>query len=357
VGFLQVQTRDQGETSDPLHVPREEFTIARVKEEIFSHSYIGAMFVNRQGGTYTAYNRGAGVDSEIYITDNWLVQAFLMGTATPGVRSSYLSGRVDSRFENARYRLIGVYEDIGTHFNPEIGFVERTGIRQYFGQAAYTPQPRFIPGVRSMEFETQLEYYADRTGHLSTRQTELTWNTTFNNSSNLFFRPVEDHTEVLSEPFEISDGIVIPSGSYRFNRPILGYTSDASKKISFEIDEQWGKFFGGYLSESNVALVFRPNEHFVLDVADGINRVTLPEGDFTTNLVLAHASVNLSRKLLTSTFAQVNSEGQITGVNVRFRYNYRPNSDFYIIYNQTTGRGLEAAQYSLQFKLTYDFTF
>ena len=42
-------------------------------------------------------------------------------------------------------------------------------------------------------------------------------------------------------------------------------------------------------------------------------------------------------------------------LNVRLRYNYRPNSDFFIIYNQTTGRGLERPSYQLQFKLTYDW--
>jgi hypothetical protein len=41
----------------------------------------------------------------------------------------------------------------------------------------------------------------------------------------------------------------------------------------------------------------------------------------------------------------------------RPRYIYRPNSDLYVIYNQTTGRVLEALSYSLQVKLTYDFTF
>src|SRR4030095_10733353 len=37
--------------------------------------------------------------------------------------------------------------------------------------------------------------------------------------------------------------------------------------------------------------------------------------------------------------------------------NLRPNSDFFVIYNQSTGVGLERPSYSLQFKLTRDFTF
>src|SRR5215207_11338451 len=206
VGFFQVQTRKLGDTSSGFGVPRQQFTIARVKRDVLERSYIGAMFVNRQGASSsngTRYNRGAGIDAEFNITDHYQLKAFLMGTATPGVRSSFLSGRVDSRFENDLFRFITVYEDVGKHFNPEVGFVERKGIRQYFGQVAYKPRPTFIPHVRQMEFESQLEYYEDRAGHLATRQTELSWITEFKNSSTFFYRPIEDVTDALNEPFEI----------------------------------------------------------------------------------------------------------------------------------------------------------
>src|SRR5215813_9573874 len=51
VGFLQVQTRKLGEEFSPFGVPRQQFTVARVKRDILERSYIGAMFVNRQGAT------------------------------------------------------------------------------------------------------------------------------------------------------------------------------------------------------------------------------------------------------------------------------------------------------------------
>ncbi len=234
IGFLQVQTRKLGDSNTPFHVPRAQFTIARVKRDILERSSIGAMFVNREGAISshgTRYNRAAGVDAEFNVTDHYQIRAFLMGTATPGVRSSFHSGRIDSRFENDLFRFITLYEDIGSNFNPEVGFVERNGIRQYFGQIAYKPRPSFIPHVRQMEFETQIEYYEDRSGHLATRQTELSWYTQFKNSASFFYRPIEDVTDVLKEPFEIRPGIVIPAGSYHFNRPRIEIASDSSKKI------------------------------------------------------------------------------------------------------------------------------
>ena len=358
VGFLQVQTRRLGDPSTGFGIPRQQFTVARVKRDILKRSFLGAMFVNRQGSTTAGgspYNRGGGVDAEFNLTDHYQLKAFLMGTMTPGVRSSFLSGRVDSIFENNLFRFITVYEDVGSNFNPEVGFAERTGFHQYFGQAAYKPRAKFLPGVRQMEFETQLEYYTDRRGKLSTRQAELSWDTEFKNSADFFFRPIEDVTDVLTEPFEIRPGIVIPSGSYHFNRPRVSLTSDRSKRIVLTGRYKWGGFYSGSRRETSGGFTFRPNEHFLFDFSDSFNDVRLREGDFTTNLFLGRVNYNFSRKLLTSALMQLNSAARLAALNVRLRYIYRPNSDFFVIYNQTTGRGLERPSYQLQFKFTYDW--
>ncbi|HEY8226052.1 MAG TPA: DUF5916 domain-containing protein [Pyrinomonadaceae bacterium] len=360
IGFLQVQTRNLGDSLSPFGVPRQQFTVARVKRDVLERSYIGVMFVNRQGAvssTGTDYNRGAGVDAEFNLTDHYQLKAFLMGTATPGVRSSFLSGRIDSRFENDLWRFITVYEDIGSNFNPELGFVERNAIHQYFGQLAYKPRPRFIPHVLQMEFETQLEYYTDRSGKLATRQTEVSWDTQFKNSSDFFFRPIEDVTDVLKEPFEIRPGIVIPAGSYQFNRPRVSYTSDRSKKLVWNGRYKWGDFYSGKRDEITGGVTLRPNAHLLFDLTDSFNSVRLPQGDFTTNLIAGRVNYNFSRKLLTSALLQVNSAARISSINIRLRYIYRPNSDLFVIYNQTTGVGLDRPSYSFQIKFTRDFTF
>jgi Domain of unknown function (DUF5916)/Carbohydrate family 9 binding domain-like len=360
LGFLQVQTRKLGNSASGFGIPRQHFTVARIKRDILKRSFIGAMFVNRQGATSsgaTPYNRGAGIDAEFNLTDHYLVKAFLMGTATPGVRSSFVSARIDSRFENNLWRFITVYEDIGRNFNPEVGFVERNAIHQYFGQLAYKPRPRFIPHVRQMEFETQVEYYTDRRGKLATKQIELSWETEFKNSSDFFFRPIEDVTDVLNTPFEIRPGITIPVGTYHFNRPQVSFTSDSSKKLILSGRYKWGDFYSGKRDDISGGLTFRPSEHFLFDLTDSFNNVRLTQGNFTTNLIAGRVNYNFSRKLLTSALMQLNSAARISTINVRLRYIYRPNSDLFIIYNRTTGVGLERPSYSFQVKLTRDFTF
>src|SRR5437667_4517881 len=139
IGYLQVQTRKLGEASTGLGIPRQQFSVLRVKRDILKRSYVGAILVNRQGARAVGgskYNRVGGVDAEVNLTDHYTVKAFWMGSATPGVRSGAGSSRLESIFENDLYRFIAVYDDVGVKFNPEIGFIERNAIHQYFGQFA-----------------------------------------------------------------------------------------------------------------------------------------------------------------------------------------------------------------------------
>ena len=360
IGILQVQTRKLDHASTGLGIPRQQFTVLRVKRDILKRSYVGAILVNRQGATAVGsgkYNRVGGADAEFNLTEHYKVKAFWMGSATPGVRSGAGSSRLESIFENDLYRFITVYEDVGAKFNPEVGFIERKAIHQYFGQFAYKPRPKFIPHVQQMEFETQIEYYTNRAGKLATRQTELTWDTVFKNSSELFFRPIEDVNDVLTEPFHIRRGIVIPAGAYHFNRPQVSFTSDLSKRIVFTVREKWGDFYSGERYETSGGVTWRPNSHLLLDLSESYNRVRLREGNFSTSLFAGRMNYNFSRKLLTSALVQLNTAARLSAINVRLRYIYRPNSDFFVIYNQTTGAGLERPSYSVQIKLTRDFTF
>ncbi len=350
LGFLQVQTRERADGA--LGIPRQQFTVGRVKAGILKRSYVGAMFVNREGGVLTGYNRGAGIDTTLNFTDHFQLIGILMATATPGLRSDTRSARTQAQYNSDLWHFEVVLEDNGKNFNPELGFVERRGDRQYYGVAGVKPRPKFLPFVRQMQFENQYEYHQDRSGHLSTRETELSWQTEFKSSATLEVR-AEDLTDALPEPFEIWPGVIIPQRTYHFVRPSIEYASDQSKRLTWTLNQGWGDFYSGTRYETGAGFAVRPNEHFMLELQNSFNRVELPQGKFSTNLFGGRLNLNLSRKLLSSTFVQLNNAARLSSVNVRMRYIFRPNSDLYAIYTQTTGRGLERASYQFQLKMTY----
>lgn len=353
LGAFQVQSRQLGDQAAGEGFPQQDFSAARVKYDLYDRSYVGAIVTNREGGQTAAYNRGGGADAQLSLSDYWLLKGFVMGTDSPGVRDSVGSAQAASIYENDLYRAIASYEEIGNHFNPEMGLLERGGIRDFFGQAAYKPQPRWPHFIQQFEFEAQEEYIQDRLGNLQTSQTELSWDTVFRDSSGFFFRPIEYVTDVPKQDFEIRPGIVIPAGRYRFNRPRVSFSTDRSRRLVLTAKEKWGAFYGGRRYETTGIASMRPDQHILVSVEDAYNQVYLPGGNFTTNLLGVRTSYNFTREWLTDILVQGNTAAQLTSVNARLRYLYRPDSDVFLIYNVSTGRGLERPSNQIQLKMTY----
>ncbi|MGQ9897853.1 MAG: DUF5916 domain-containing protein [Acidobacteriota bacterium] len=360
LGFLHVETRPREIGPDGLgreEVPRERFTVARVKRDLGARSNIGAIALNRQGGEERAYNRGVGLDTQINFNDYWTGYAFVAKTFTPGLRGDTTTFRLQSGYDTNQMRLFGVYEEIGRNYNPEVGFVLRRDVRQYFGDAAYKWRPSAVARtVREIRFEGFGEYYQDRTtGDLQTRTMATAINVDFANSASVSVRPWRSETDALTRPFQIRPGIVIPPGIYTFNRHGASFGTDRSQRFVFDAGGSWGEFYDGQRKEVSAGLTWRPDAHLSLGVNHSFNTVQLPQGNFSTNLLNGRVTYNFSRKWLSTCLVQVNSAARLTSINARVRYIYRPNSDIFFIYNQTTGIGVERPNRQFQVKVTYDF--
>lgn len=67
------------------------------------------------------------------------------------------------------------------------------------------------------------------------------------------------------------------------------------------------------------------------------NRFRLAQGNFSVVLASLQTSYSFSRLLTTSALIQLNTANtQAVSANFRLRYNYRPDSDLYVIYNVGT---------------------
>lgn len=354
LGALGVQSRRLEAPNGAVLAPTQDYLAVRVRRDVLRRSNVGAMFVAREGGTTTAWHRGAGVDAELYPNNFWQVRGFLMATANAGVPGTdRASWRLSTRYETNEFRVIALVEDIGTNFDPQLGFAFRTGVRQYFGQAAVKPRPRFLPWIREWQFEAQYERYDNRDGSLQTQQTELSLYNRYQNSADFTFRPLEHVIDVPPEDFTIN-GVVVPAGRYEFNRPRVSLTTNRSRRVVATARVKWGGYYGGTREEVSGSISVRPDAHLLVEASQSWNHVKLPGGEFTTNLFSGRLTYNASRAVLGTVVAQFNSAAELASVNARLRWIFRPYSDFFLIYNQTTGAGVERPGYQLQAKLTYD---
>ena len=130
IGFLNMQTAGQGD-----NVAGQNFTVARIRQDLPSRSNIGAIVVNRQGTGNPAgesnYNRTFAVDGRFGIRQSVTVSGFAADTATPGdVGTETHAAYMSSDFETQNVRLGLRYTEVGSDFNPEVGFYQRRGYRR-----------------------------------------------------------------------------------------------------------------------------------------------------------------------------------------------------------------------------------
>ena len=133
VGFLNMQTEAVGSAT-----PANNFTVARLRHDLPNRSSIGGLLVNRQATGPLAgtdnYNRTYAFDGRWGFGQNGLLSGFAARTETP-----FRAGRhfdQDHAFDLAfdynteAWRLRGSVGEMGRDFNPEVGFVRRTGFRK-----------------------------------------------------------------------------------------------------------------------------------------------------------------------------------------------------------------------------------
>ena len=60
----------------------------------------------------------------------------------------------------------------------------------------------------------------------------------------------------------------------------------------------------------------------------------LPEGDFTTKLATARTTYTITPWMFVSALLQYKSSSNSLGANVRFRWEYQPGSELFVVYNE-----------------------
>ena len=65
-----------------------------------------------------------------------------------------------------------------------------------------------------------------------------------------------------------------------------------------------------------------------------VNWVDLPSGSFTTKLVGSRVTYTMTPLMFASALVQYNSSTHTVSANVRLRWEYRPGSELFVVYNE-----------------------
>lgn len=327
VGVMDVHTRSSGPN------PAVNYAVARVKRSLFGNSYIGVMGIDKRSGDRAdPFNEAAGADARIVLARNLVVRAYATETRTRGISSGQTNvGAAVNYFTNWMDFYAG-RRKIGPHFNPEVGFLELADCLCDFVDLTLKARPK-IRGVRELNFEGFLDHRPDTHGALQTQEWQTTFRTEFNNGSYTDDDIVDVLAQRLTAPFNIYKKVNIPIGFYRWTRHQLSYGSPQDPRWNFSVRERWGGYYDGRLNEATVRASYRVKEHIFYSFSEQWNRFRLREGNFSVLIGSLQTNYSFSRFLSLSALLQMNTANvQGLSTNLRLRWNYRPDSDLFIIY-------------------------
>jgi hypothetical protein len=336
LGLVNIETGRVDAGADARAVAATNFSIVRVKRDILRRSAIGAMFTRRSVGVDTpGANETYGVDGSFAFFENLSLNVYWAKTRTPGVTTNDTSNRFHFRYEGDRFGGTVHHLTVGEGFNPEVGFSARRDINREFLQLRFSPRPTGIESIRKFFFQGQLKYIEDLAGQLETRELEGRFAIEFENSDR-FEVQYADAFEYLDRGFEIATGVEIPSGSFDFGTWRVQHELGQQRPVSGQFSVERGTFFGGHktvvgYTQGRVELT----PQLAVAPTISLNRVTLPYGSFTTNLVGSRLTYTATPLMFVSGLVQYNSARRSVDANVRLRWEYQPGSELFVVYNET----------------------
>ena len=337
VGLLNIQTDDE-----PVSTAQAtNFSVIRIKRDLLRRSSVGVIATRRSVSTLgPGSGETYGLDGTFAFYDALSINTYWATTRSPGLGTDDVSYRTQLNYAGDRYGVELERLVVGTDFNPEVGFLRREDFERSFGLFRFSPRPQSIAAIRKLTWQGHFDYITDRTGVLETRQTLGRFGIEFENSDQLTIDYTNNY-EFLEEPFPITPDVTIPIGGYGFQDVLAGYELGRQRKFSGRFSFQHGGFFGG----EKTMVAFGLGGGFgggrlevtpQLSVEPGIslNRVTLPQGRFTTNLVTTRTTYTITPLMFVSAFLQYNSNNETMSANLRLRWEYQPGSELFIVFNE-----------------------
>ena len=96
---------------------------------------------------------------------------------------------------------------------------------------------------------------------------------------------------------------------------------------------EFGDFFGGTRREVSYWGRAEVNQRFSMEPNISLNWITVPQGEVRAQVSRLRATYTVSPRSFVGALVQYNSAAQLVSANVRFRWEYSPGSDVFVVFS------------------------
>ena len=333
IGAVNIQTDEVDEVGAEL----TNFTAVRLRADVLSRSNLGVLFTRRSRSLVSdGWNQTYGADALFSLFDDLYISGYYAMTQTPGLAGSAELGEsyqarvsYDADLEGFSASHLLVEDD----FNPEVGFLRRTGFRQTQVSLRRSPRPA-IQAVRQVTMEASGNYIENATfGYVESRDISGRIGVELENSDQISLS-YSDQYENLTQDERIT-GATVPAGRYEFWTADASYSFGPQRFFSGSVSGRYGTFYGGHLASTGMnrgrVEVLR---QLSLEPSVSFNWVRLPGQSFNTVLAVTRVNFTFTPRMFLSGLVQYNSSADSFSANLRLRWEYRPGSEIFLVYTE-----------------------
>lgn len=320
-------------------IPSQNFGVLRIrKSAINKNSFIGGIFSSRiddDGSTQLTY----GLDATVNLVEsNFLT---LKVGQSADLASSFEFGNRAFGYllsENRNSNGLGYQLELayyGKDFNPSSGFIARRGVvfsklmLQYGFFFTSSKIRNITPFIVHNNYHSSSNYNLETTS--SSAGVRFTAKT--GARSEIF---INRNYDSFSEPFNLSEEVVITAGDYTFYSVTGNYTMFDGNRLRFALNLEGGKFYGGNRYSIMLSPIWTVNKYFDLGFDAIYNRVEFDGRDFEGNIARIRITLALNTHLSFNGFLQWNQTQDLSGINLKLRYNWNDGKDLFVVYNENT---------------------
>ena len=329
LGLLEIQTDEgpQGRT------PATNFVVARVEQDVLKRSNIGIMATHRSPRTAgSGSNDVVGVDSGWNLFENIQAGTYYARSQTSGRTGDQSSYRGYLRYIPDRWGFEADRIRVGEAFNPEVGYVQRSDITRTDVTARFSPRIRRVRSLRKLEWNAELDQFVSNSrNQLETRVISGQFRIDFS-SSDVMWVTQRHNYEFLTAPFPISGGPQLPVGAYEFNETVVQYYVGPQRKVNGRFTYTGGEFYSGHRQQFEYSGRVQGTYRLGFEPRILISHISLPEGRVTSKLVGTRTTFGITPHMAVSALVQYNSSLNTLESNIRWRWEYQPGSDLYVVY-------------------------
>ena len=358
IGLINMQVRGD-EVTDA-----NNYSVLRLRRNIGGGSDVGVLYMQRQStDDADNYNRVAGLDANIRFFGRLDWNSYVVGTRTPGLSGDQYAARTSVNFEGNFFHGKAGLMSLGEHFNNDLGFYRRVGIKKWLADMGIRPRPESLRrrGIRELHPHLTWDLYTDQGNHMVQKRLHTGQSFFFENGAllELSYNPMFN---LLSAPLQLNpDADPLPAGPYGWNEFGILANSDLSRPLALESRWTFGGLYNGTQKSVSATLTWRPG--FRVRLSAGVQRtdgdLDLPNGSFVNAVYTMRANYSFSPTMFIDALSQFDPTTDQLNANVRFNLIHHPLSDLFIVYNDQRFLTADApiAGRSLAVKFTQMFSF